>query len=242
MQADQSIARRMDELAVRAARTGIAQIAWFLTPAEQLQAEISAKKAGIALFCEGGYRDAERRVAAFAEEAPTFPIVCLTIRWSRRARAPGHRDLLGSILGLGFERRMIGDILVGAEGAQAFVLREVSEYVAANLTRAGSIPVTVTVGTALEAPREVEAESIRVTVSSVRLDAVLAAAWKLSRGAAADLVSGGKVQVNHQVELRPDKQVSEGAVLSIRGRGRLRIESIEGQTKKGRTALRILRS
>ena len=79
------------------------------------------------------------------------------------------------------------------------------------------------------------------TVAALRLDAVLGAAWDLSRGKAAELVASGRVQVDYLPELRPDRHLHEGAVLSVRGLGRAKIAEIGGKTKKDRVGVMLLR-
>lgn len=243
MQADRTIERRMAELAGRAAHTGIAQIAWFLSPAQREQAEICARQANVSLFDEGGTPNAERRVVAFADSdwTPDWPIRCLRILWHARYGAPGHRDLLGSLLGLGIGREKIGDIFPGEGEAYAFVLADMADYIAASLDRVGGTPVRIEVLDAWPAPDAADGTPIRATVPSLRLDALLGAALRLSRARAADLISAGRVQVNHQLEMRADRHLEEGAVLSIRGMGRVRVESIGSITKKGRIGVVLLR-
>lgn len=233
----------MDELAHRAARTGIAQVAWFLSPAEQAQAEICARRAGVTLFSEGGTPDAERRVVAFAEMdwLPEWPVDCLRVTWHARYGALGHRDLLGAILALGMGREKVGDLYIGDGEAHLFVLHEMAGYIAANLERAGNTPVKVAVLDAWPSLDTAGGDPVTVNVASPRLDAVLGAAWKLSRGRAAQLVASGSVKVNHQQELRADRQVNDGAVISVRGKGRVKVESIGGQSKKGRFFMTLLR-
>jgi len=70
---------------------------------------------------------------------------------------------------------------------------------------------------------------------------VLGVVWRLSRTRAAELVSSGRVQVNHRIEIRPDAKVSQGAVLSVRGMGRARMHEIGGHTKKDRISVTLLR-
>ena len=43
--------------------------------------------------------------------------------------APGHRDYLGAILGLGIRREWVGDILVHEEGADIIVLEDMAEFI-----------------------------------------------------------------------------------------------------------------
>lgn len=243
MQADRSIEKRMAELAGRAAKTGITQMAWFLSPAEQAQAEICARQAGCGCYACGGAADVERKVVAFADEdfELDWPIACLLFSWHAKYGAPGHRDLLGSLMGLGIGREKVGDLFIQEGKAYAFVLRDMAGYIAASLERIGSTPVRIE---ALEEWPELSAgqgQEIRATVASIRLDAVLGAVWNLSRGKASALVSSGRVQINHQEELRGDRQLEEGAMISVRGMGRAQLVSIGGKTKKGRTGITLLR-
>ena len=73
----------------------------------------------------------------------------------------------------------------------------------------------------------------------VRCAAVLAAAFSLSRAEAARLINQGRALVNQAETLRVDYTVPEHALLSLRGTGRVRLDEIAGETKKGRIALRL---
>ena len=74
-----------------------------------------------------------------------------------------------------------------------------------------------------------------------RLDAVLAAGLRLSRGEAQRLIDGGLVKRNHVEVLWGDLHLEEGDLLSVRGHGRMRVEGFEGLTRKGRQAVRLFR-
>ena len=88
---------------------------------------------------------------------------------------------------------------------------------------------------------QVQVKLIRDTVSSLRLDAVTATAFSMSRGRAAELISAGRVNLDHVPCLKPDKPVAEGAVLTARGFGRARLREVGGLSKKGRTGITIER-
>lgn len=233
----------MAELADRAARTGVAQFTGFLSPAEQAQAEICARQAGVSCLAQGGTPDAERCVIAFADAdwTPAWPIRCLRIAWHPRYGAPGHRDLLGSVLGLGIGREQVGDIFPAEGEAFLFVLDDMAPYIAASLDRVGGTPVRIEV---LEEWPELSAhagEAVRATVASLRLDALIGAAYHLSRTRAAEVIASGRVQVDHRPELRADRHMAQGAVISVRGMGRVRVESVGNTTKKGRIGITLLR-
>jgi len=243
MRADRACEKRLTELAERTARTGVPCFTGFLSPAEQAEAEICAKKAGVSLLTFGGAEGAERRVAVFfEEERPTeWPIFCLCVRWNRKYGVCGHRDLLGSLLGLNISREKLGDLFVGDGEAHVFVLRDMARYVEGSLMRVGSVPVTVERAEEIPALSGGQGSAIRATVASLRLDALLCVLWRLPRTRAAELVSSGRVQVDHQMELRPDRQLQAGAKISVRGLGRGILSEIGGKTKKDRISVTLLR-
>ena len=148
----------------------------------------AAGESGVRCSLHGGYPDAERCMAAFyADEAPgaeDFPMRVIRIDWNAKFSNPGHRDLLGAVMGLGIDRDTTGDIAMGeykgGPCAYLFALEEVAGYIAASLEGAGraSLKVEVTEETPeLLPPEGVE---MRLTVQQERLDAVVAAACRLS--------------------------------------------------------------
>ena len=82
---------------------------------------------------------------------------------------------------------------------------------------------------------------LRDTVSSLRLDNVLAAGFSLSRGRAAEAVEKGAVQVNWTVCQKPDKPVAAGDTITCRGLGKCVLDSVGSPTKKGRLPVVIRR-
>lgn len=92
----------------------------------------------------------------------------------------------------------------------------------------------------LEVP-QAQVKTVRDTVSSLRLDAVAASAFGLSRGRAAELIAAGRVSLDHAACLKPDKQVGQGAVLTARGLGKAKLIEVGGLTKKGRVGIVIER-
>ncbi len=189
----------------------------------------------------GGYPSAERVVACFhpAGEEPVFPILCLHITWDGRYHQAEHRALLGSVLGLGIDRSMVGDICLIEDGAYLMAVEEMAEFIAQNLAQAGRTPVQAKVLESIPPIMPPEGKIFRDTVASLRLDAVLAAGLNLSRSGAAAHILSGQVQVNHKIEIRTDAQLHERDLLSIRGFGRLCIKAVGAPTRKGRIPIQF---
>lgn len=236
------VMRRLDELACRVARTGLPCFTMFLSPAEAAWAQASANRQRVNMSLNGGYEDAERCIACFwEEEAPqAYPLVALELRWPHQT-APGHRDVLGSVMGLGINRACIGDIVLQTEKGYLFAEKQMADHIAQSLVSAGRIRLQVQPIDGLpqlEAPTGQEKHD---TVSSLRLDAVIAAGFDLSRGDAAELIAAGHVKLRHLPNERSDARVQEGDAISVRGHGRLVVEEVGAPTKKGRLPLRLIR-
>ena len=246
---DGALDKRLNELALRAQHTGRVCATRFLEPSTLVAVNAAASRAGVKVALWGGYEGAERCVAAFyagdPPEAGDWPVVALRLQWNAKFANPGHRDLLGAMMGLGIEREMTGDIAMGtyrdAPCAYMFALEEVADYIAANLDSAGRASLKVSVAT--ETPQLIppEGESLRLTVQQQRLDAVLAAACRLSRSEAQRLIAAGLVKLNHVPQLRPDARLSEGDLISARGYGRVKVTAFQGESRRGRQVVQVFR-
>ena len=64
---------------------------------------------------------------------------------------------------------------------------------------------------------------------------------ELSRGEARRLIEAGLVKRNHAELSQPDAPLREGDLLSVRGYGRMRVDSFDGLTRKGRHEVRLFR-
>ena len=210
----------------------------FLSPREQAMAQSLLAAAGVrdGFLSDGGYQEAERKILVFlpdwADAPPEEELAFL------RASFRG----LGSLMGLGVERDRLGDILVSAHSADIVAAASLRDFFLREWGEAGRVRLTVTeIGREdLEVP-QAQVKTVRDTVSSLRLDAVAASAFGLSRGRAAELIAAGRVSLDHAACLKPDKQVGQGAVLTARGLGKAKLIEVGGLTKKGRVGIVIER-
>lgn len=228
--------KRAMDLARRSLERGMVTCTAFLTPEEQAEL-LGLHLENLVLW--GGGPEAERRVAFFLPEYLTAetlePGDYVALLHARTPFAsPSHRDYLGAILGLGIQRERLGDILVDGENAWIYCLAPVAEHIRLNLDKVGRAGAQVE-RAALDAAPQVERRRrpVSFTVKSLRLDSVVAGGFKLSRTEAQGLIAGGAAQVNHQTELRPDRAVAAGDVISLRGRGKFDLET-GGESRKGR--------
>lgn len=238
--------KRYHELALRAMHAGRSQFTRFLDPAAERDVLAAAHPLGVRVRFFGGYENAERRIAAFYDrdvpEDWEYPLETLALKWNSKFSSAQHRDLLGAVMGLGLERDATGDICLASDPgcAYLFCTVDVAGYITANLESAGRAHLSIAPAAGLRiAPPE--GTTFRDTVQTLRLDAVLAAGYKLSRSEAQKLIAAGLVKLNHVVEERTDLRLNEGDLISARGYGRLKLSEIQGETRKGRIGIVLFR-
>ena len=223
----------------------------FLTPVQRTAAEDILRQAGASpadYLAFGGYDGAERQILLFLPDwlEPEDAGDQLPLRYLRASYRPEysltHRDLLGSLMGLGIVREKVGDILVTPDGADLVVLDSVAEFLMQSWDTAGRARLTVTeIGPEVLHIPKLQVQEIRDTVATVRLDAVASTGFRLSRGKAAALIESGKVQVNWRECVKPDKPLSAGDTVTARGLGKFRLKEVGVPTKKGRIPIVVER-
>ena len=243
------LARALDQLD-RARNRSIPCATQFLSPAQRaaLEPVLAASGHPKHLF-HGGFEGAERTVCVFLPDwqdpedwDPSEELSAIQCAYPPTGADLTHRDLLGGIMGIGLVRERVGDILVGEQSAQIVCLKDAAPIILSQFDQAGRYRLKLREIPLMDlAPAPSQVKVIHDTVSTLRLDAVLASGFSLARGKAADAVTSGRVSLNHRECLKPDKAVEEGDVLTCRGLGKCVLKSVGGQSRKGRIIIEIER-
>jgi len=240
---DVLLKNRLTELANRSQSRGIWTTSEFLSLAEQdtlLRLRLSAPYTLV-----GGFDAAERRVAHFGSEescgwVEEAPIVCVKIApvMDKFADKLTHRDFLGSLMGLGIRREVLGDIVVADNRGYLFCLDSIADYIISQLESVKRTTVTCALSSPPAKLSEPPAETSLV-IASERLDAIVSAVYRLSRSQGQELISGGKVYISGRLVESSSAALKEGDVISVRGLGRFTYEGISRETKKGRLRVNV---
>jgi len=198
---------------------------------------------GLRYHFYGGYEEAERTTAVFlpdyAEVSEHNPLALLRITQNGH-RILSHRDYLGSLMGLGIKREMIGDILVRESGADIVIMKDMGDFLLYHYEKAGRTALNAEIASIDEIiVPENRFEEKRDTVASLRLDNLISSAFSLSRGKAASAIEAGMVFVNGQQSEKADRQIKEGDKLVLRGKGKILLKAVGGVTKKDRISIVI---
>ncbi len=201
------------------------------------------------LYAFGGYGDAERKMLVYLpeylEESALWeedsPCVCLRASFYE-GDSPSHRDFLGALMGAGIGRETVGDICVGTEHCDFFVTQEIAPYILQNFLSAGRTKLRLQQIPLAEADiPEPEVKEIKDTMASLRLDSVISSGFRIGRSLASQYVTSGKAAVDGLPCEKPDKQVTEGCKISVRGLGKIKLVQVNGRTKKDRISVVIHR-
>lgn len=213
----------------------------FLNMTERAMAEAAARQMGGGALFWGGYEGAERAMAVFypdyldEESAKQAAPVALLRAHKRPGDELTHRDYLGALMGLQIDRAMIGDIVVHEAGADLLVSEEIADFLLMHFDKAGRKRIELTrepiESLRLSEQREEEGQG---SVASPRLDSVIALIFGLSRANAQAEIARGPVFVNGAPCLKDERELREDDRLTVRGRGRARIVSFGGISRKGR--------
>jgi RNA-binding protein YlmH len=216
----------------------------FLDPRQQkIAKDVLTGFSGISYRFDGGINASERCICLIWNEdydidREPLPITILMISWNAERKKLSHRDFLGSILGSGIKREKIGDIIL--DDGKAFVAcsSEIAGYLLYNMNRIGSTNVSITEAQEVSSKEE-KLKVIETTVASLRLDSVIGSGYGLSRSSAVEIIKSGRVRLNWEDAESPSKEVNEGDVISLRGKGRIVLEEVSGTTKKDRVKITI---
>ncbi len=223
-------------------KSGLTQFFGFLSEEDLdlVSAYLAKRKINFESF--GGIENAERTFLSIYEEYPPekyeYPISVLKIELAKNAKEQSHRNYLGSILALGIDRRVIGDIIVEGNAAYISVNYDFVNFLKTELTKISneSCIISEVENTSL-IERKTEFKEITISVASNRLDAIVSELTNLSRDNAKNLIIKGLVSVNGEEVLSPVKEIKPDSKIAVRKYGKFIFVAEQGNTKSGRLRL-----
>ena len=247
MEKNEFFLKRIRELANLSYQRDIVTFSNFLNLNEQnMVSSLKQQFPQVVMETFGGYDNAERQMVAFHPDALAFtweyPIDCLKIepKAIKFSENLSHRDYMGALLNLGVDRSVIGDIIVQEKAAWFFCQSKMTEFFLENLCRVRHTNILITKVNDPEEFPHPNLESINGTCASVRLDSLIALAFKASRSSMVSYIESGQVFVNGKLITSNGYEPKEGDIVSVRGKGRFIFDGVSHQTKKGRCGVHIL--
>ncbi|MBO4693955.1 MAG: hypothetical protein J5659_06180 [Clostridia bacterium] len=231
---------RVDDCVSLCGKTDRPKFLGFLNENETALAAVFLKNSSARYKFFGGYDLANRRyLGVFPEwdKDMLFPIKCITFTYPS-AYSLTHRDFLGAVTALGVVREAVGDILIGDGRAVIFVSETIAEHIVSQISKVGSVGVKLNIGMPDILPEISKKVFLSDTIASNRLDCVISAFMGTSRGKALSVISEGRVSVNSMQCQKITMSLNSGDSITVRGKGRFTVESMDGRSKKGRIILK----
>lgn len=195
----------------------------------------------IDILFDGGFDGAEyKRVLIKSKDIKKidFKICVFEIKYNKRYLELNHRKVLGSLMNLGIKRQSIGDIIFNDDKCYFACSEEIALYVENEFKTISGISIELEkINERIAVKRQVKEE--KHIVSSLRLDVIIASAYKMSRKESLDMIESGLVKINHEVCLSSSKILKENDLISVRHKGRIYIGEVGGKTKSNRIILQL---
>lgn len=236
----EKLEKRFLELADRAEQRCYTTFSDFLNMEESV---LSALHFNISYRLYGGYDGAERCIAAFGYdlEDAEFPISIIKAEPAslKYADKLSHRDFLGSLMGLGIKREVLGDIVIADNIGYIFCLNTIAEYIVRELSKVRHTIVKCSIVYDLPDSAVKKPETEQLITASERLDVIASAVYNLSRSAVKELFVARKIYVNSRLCENFSYIPKENDIISVRGKGRFVYNGVLGKTKKSRNIISV---
>lgn len=235
---ENNFCRHIEDLIISSQKHFCVKYSGFLTEREQQLALVTAKLMGVKCSFFGGYADASRKIFAADEVSDEeFPLSAVTFFYRRQDKLT-HRNFLGTLMSLGINRNLIGDIKVGQGEAVIFVSSAAAALISGEVNKVGNIGVKPVQGLCADIPEQ-EFDILPLTVSSLRTDTVVSAVCGISREKSSSLIKSGAVILSG-IQLDNTSEIIEiNDVFSIKGYGKYILSEIGNITKKGKVHITI---
>ncbi|CAD2077026.1 RNA-binding protein [Phocicoccus pinnipedialis] len=219
----------------------------FLDPRERVIVDnISGHFSDIEVEYFGGGQDEDReRMRAVVHPSlipisrDDFQITVYRLDYPEKFLDLTHRNILGAIMALGFDRAKLGDIVFG-KSIQFAVDSNLKDYINMELTRIKNTPIKL-----IEIPNDemitgdIETRNITIIASSYRIDTIVSEVLKESRSKSKTRVEKEKVKINHSIVTNPALNVEIGDIISVRRFGRFIVNELVHETRKGKYRIAI---
>lgn len=219
------------------------QITPFLSSSMREWFEDVLRKEGLSFKVECGFSEGERaRIVVGSNsqrlDAEDAGILLLWVCAKDRRIELEHRQILGSLMGLGFKREVFGDIKAGQGGYYLAVASEITPYLLDHWNHAGREKIEVSLFNDKPDVRSDIGEERHIVLSTLRIDALISKGFGVSRSIAQELLTHGKVRRGGLILCKAETEVRPGDKISVQGFGRIKLIS-SSQNRKERNACQI---
>lgn len=208
----------------------------------QVKIEDTIKHYGVPYVFFGGNSEALRKMLCIypeylSESDLKWPIMGIIFE---KTFEVDHRNILGELMHLGITRESIGDIDINDRLVQIIVKEHLADFFLINFNKVKGRNIK---------PKFIEVKEIQVfvknfkrlsiVVASERIDGIINKIWGFSRQDSITYIRQGRLRINSLEMIKNDFKIKAGDIISLRGKGKAKIISMDTRTKKGNIRMEI---
>ncbi len=214
----------------------------FYDEARQDIIEDTIKNYGVPYLFFGGYSGTQRKMLCiypeycFSDELE-WPIMGISFK---KVEGLSHRNVLGKLMTMGITRESIGDIDIGDEWVQIIFNKRLKDFFWINFNEIkGNKIEPYFIETTKITAFEKKFKRVSIVIVSDRVDGIINKIWGFSRQQSIKYIKQGRLFINYMEIVKNDYRVNLGDIISLRGKGKVVIISMDHRTKKGKIRMEI---
>lgn len=219
----------------------------FLNPRERYILQTIVNKYNLCYKEYGGFENAEQqRVYIYPEfyeiSFNDFDLYFVQIKYPTKFATLTHRQILGTLLNNGIKRNQLGDIVNKNDIWQFVCTKHIYDYIKLNITKISNVGIDLELishDNLIE--HKFNLEEKRLTISSLRLDNIIANVYNIPRQTTKKLIQNEMCKINFTKTDKVSESLAVGDIISVRGYGRFYIDDLQGITKKGKNIVKIIK-
>lgn len=206
----------------------------FLSPNIKIQITSKLKKSQYKIFSP--FSEAEK-VIIYSKKLPDIKLYKIKCYKNDKL---SHSSIMGSLFGLNITSEMFGDIVNFHDEFYVYLLGTISDLVTENLKIIGTTPISLEeVNINLLDNYSRKYESIKLIVSSLRLDTIISKLVPCNREKVNDKIKNQEIIVNDLPATKASYLLKPNDLFSVRKIGKFKFKEIIGKTKKDNLIIEI---
>ncbi len=212
--------------------------------------ELKSLKNELDIFFYGGNEESDRKKIYFIPKFYSYSLdeikknseislLKITPKNIKFSDSINHRDVLGSLMSLNYNRNMFGDIIIKDDIYYVYLDSKIVDEVSSSLTSIKHTSITSSILNINEVNISLNFKEIIINVASLRLDSIIKEVFKISRNDSQELIKNEFVFIDGNLITSTSYEVKENNRISVKSKGKFIFLNLEGKSRKDRLFLKI---
>ena len=255
MELNEIIESRIEDLMNESIKNNYLVSTKFLSLSEQNFAinkinELKLLKNELDIFFYGGNEESERKKIYFIpkffkysliniKENSNISLIKLNPKNLKYSEIITHRDILGALMSLNYNRNMFGDIIIKENEYFVYLDSKISNEIIESLESIKHTYIKKEILDINSINLSLNFKEIIINVASLRIDSIIKEVFKISRNDAQKLIENEFVFINGILITSSSLEIKENSRVSVKSKGKFIFLKEEGKSRKDRLFLKI---